>query len=222
MRTNPDGIPCKPSLASLAALLALALALPLYADDPDEFSPWTLLEGLRDGMQSSGPMTSRFVQTYVPAGFSDGDTESGHLSMWLPDCLRWNYEEPQSKNFLVCQGEVYYWSEDEPGGRHYEIDPEEEAGLDLLLVPVSTLRQRYVASTEKQDDGSLVIALATPPAKGGSFSARIRLDESKTRVAGLEYTDHEGNLTRFQLTDYQRLSHTALFKPPGDVEWTEE
>ena len=219
MRTTHNaGNPSRSSLAGLAALLALAL--PLGAEDAADFSPWALLEGLRNEMQSSGPMTSRFVQTYVPAGFSEGDTESGHLSMWLPDCLRWNYEEPLSKNFLVCQGEVYYWTEDEPGGRHYEIDPEKEAGLDLLLVPVSTLRQRYVASTEKQDDG-WVIALATP-AESGSFSARIRLDASKSRVEGLEYTDDEGNLTRFRLSDYQRLSHTALFKPPEDVEWTEE
>jgi outer membrane lipoprotein-sorting protein len=199
----------------------LALALPLHAQKASDLSPWSLLEGLRDDLQSSGPMTSRFVQTYVPAGFSDGDTESGHLSMWLPDCLRWNYEDPQSKNFLVCQGEVYYWSEDEPGGRHYEIDPAEEAGLDLLLVPVSTLRERYVASTEEQGDGTWVIALATPAANG-SFKARIRLDPSKTRVAGLEYTDDEGNLTRFRLSDYKRLSHTALFQPPDGIEWTEE
>lgn len=212
-----------PFVASWALLaVGLAFAFPGAADETTEASPWVLLENLRDGMQSSGPMTTRFVQTYVPAGFSDGDTERGHLSMWFPDCLRWNYEAPQSKNFLVCQGEVYYWSEEEPGGRHYKIDPREEAGLDLLLVPVSTLRQRYVASSEKQKDGTYVISLSTPPSSDGDFSARIRLDSSKQRVTLLEYTDDEGNLTRFQLSDYQRLSHTALFQPPSDIEWTED
>lgn len=206
----------------LAVIAILGLALPASANDPTEFSPWVLLEKLRDGMQSSGPMTSQFTQTYIPAGFSDGDREQGHMSMWLPDCLRWNYEAPQKKNFLVCQSEVYHWSEDEPGGRRYRIDPRGEPGMDLLLVPVSALRQRYVASSEAQKDGSYVISLATPPSEGGNFSARIQIDRDKSRVQRLEYTDDEGNLTRFQLTNYKQLSHTALFQPPDDIEWTEE
>lgn len=212
-----------PAIPYLLALAALApLAAPAAADDPTEFSPWVLLENLRDDLQRSGPMTSRFVQTYVPAGFTDGDTESGHLSMWLPDCLRWSYEQPQAKSFLVCAGEVYYWSQDEPGGRHYKIDARQEPGLDLLLVPVSTLRQRYVAASEKQGDGTYAISLATPPAADGSFRAEIRLDRTRTRVTRLEYTDDEGNLTRFVLSQYERLSDTALFQPPDGVEWTEE
>ena len=98
----------------------------------------------------------------------------------------------------------------------------QEPGLDLLLVPVSTLRQRYVAASEKQGDGTYAISLATPPAAAGSFRAEIRLDRTRTRVTRLEYTDDEGNLTRFVLSQYQRLSDTALFQPPDGVEWTEE
>jgi len=212
-----------PALPYLLALAVLApLAAPAAADEATELSPWVLLESLRDDLQRSGPMTSHFVQTYVPAGFTDGDTESGHLSMWLPDCLRWSYEQPQAKSFLVCAGEVYYWSEDEPGGRHYRIDARQEPGLDLLLVPVSALRQRYLAASEKQGDGTYAITLATPPAAAGSFRAEIRLDRTRTRVTRLEYTDDEGNLTRFVLSRYERLSDTSLFQPPDDVEWTEE
>ncbi len=160
----------------ILAIILAVLALTAHADDPTEFSPWVMLENLRDDMQSSGPLTSRFVQTYIPAGFQDGDSESGHLSMWFPDCLRWNYEEPQTKNFLVCQSEVYYWSEEEPGGRRYRIDPNEEPGMDLLLVPVSTLRQRYTAQSDLQKDGSYVISLSTPPGVDGKFSALSQLD----------------------------------------------
>lgn len=207
---------------STATLGTLGLAAPALADDTTEFSPWVLLEKLRDGMQSSGPMTSKFTQTYIPAGFSEGDREYGHMSMWLPDCLRWNYEAPQNKSFLVCQSQVYYWSDDEPGGRRYRIDPQDEPGMDLLLVPVSALRQRYTASSERQKDGSFMISLSTPTSDGGNFNARIQLDRDMARVERLEYTDDEGNLTRFQLTGYQRLADTALFQPPEDIEWTEE
>ena len=134
------------------------------------------------------------MQTYIPAGFREGDVESGHLSIWLPDCLRWNYEQPQAKSFLLCGEEVYFWNEDESGGRHYRVEPEEEPGLDLLLVEVGRLKERYVAASEPVS----------------------------MRVVGMEYTDDEGNLTRFEISDYQQLRHTALFQPPQDVEWTED
>ncbi|MCP4662780.1 MAG: outer membrane lipoprotein carrier protein LolA [bacterium] len=201
---------------AVAGCLAFALATSARAA-----SPWVLLEELRNGLQKAGPTTGRFVQTYIPAGFSTGDEESGHLSIWLPDCLRWNYQKPSGKNFLVCQGEVYFWNEDEPGGRHYRIDPTEEAGLDLLLVAVSTLRERYVASSEELADGTHQISLVLPASEHESFSAKIRVDPAKQRVIGLEYTDAEGNLTRFRIFDYQPLRHTALFQPPH-IEWTEE
>lgn len=199
----------------------LAIAATLIALPARAASPWELLEEVRNGLQAAGPTTARFDQTYVPAGFATGDTESGHLSIWLPDCLRWNYQEPQGKNFLVCQGEVYFWNDDEPGGRHYRIDPREEPGLDLLLLSVSTLRERYVAASEELADGSFEISLAMPPAAESRFSAKIRLLRASKRVIGLEYTDQEGNLTRFRIFDYQALHHTALFQPP-DVEWTEQ
>ncbi len=202
-------------------LIAVTVVLALPAPAPAA-SPWELLEELRTDLEASGPITGRFVQTYVPAGFTEGDRESGHLSLWLPECLRWNYEEPQKKSFLLCNEEVYFWNDDDPGGRHYTIDPEEEPGLDLLLLGVGRLRERYVAASDRLADGTYEISLALPDAGAGEFSATIHLDPVARRVVGLEYIDAEGNLTRFEVSDYQALSHTALFQPPQDIEWTEE
>lgn len=202
--------------------LLAALAVALVPSVARAVSPWELLEKLRDDLQRSGPVTGKFVQTYVPAGFEDGDQESGYLSIWLPDCLRWNYQQPQAKSFLLCGDEVHFWNEDESGGRHYRIQPEEEPGLDLLLVEVAKLRERYVAGNDKLSDGTYQITLALPPDAERPFSAKIRLEPVAMRVVGMEYTDEEGNLTRFEISDYQQLRHTALFKPPQGIEWTEE
>ncbi len=203
-----------PALAILAAALLPSAARAV--------SPWELLENLRENLQRSGPVTGKFKQTYIPAGFEDGDQESGFLSIWLPDCLRWNYEQPQAKSFLLCDDEVYFWNENESGGRHYRIEPEQEPGLDLLLVEVARLKERYVAGNAKLDDGTYEITLALPPDAERPFSARIRLEPVSMRVVGMEYTDEEGNLTRFEISDYQQLRHTALFKPPQGIEWTRE
>lgn len=198
--------------------MVFGLALPSSADE----SPWQLLESLRQSLEDQGPVTGKFQQTYIPAGFSSGDEESGHLSLWLPRCLRWNYEEPQRKSFLLCDEEVHFWNEDDPGGRRYQIQPQEEPGLDLLLVDVARLKERYTANSEKLTDGTYEVSLALPPQTPGRFSAKIHLDPVSHRVLGLEYTDDEGNLTRFTVGDYKKLAHTALFQPPADIEWTEE
>lgn len=205
-------------LVGLALGWALVASPAILADD----SPWQLLSELRSSLESSGPVTGQFRQTYVPAGFESGDTESGHLSIWLPRCLRWNYEEPENKSFLLCDDEVWSWTAMEPGGRHYLIEPEEEVGLDLLLVDVERLRERYVAESERRDDGTYTIALALPSTAESAFSARIHFDPVAKRVVGLETVDEEGNRTRFEIFEYQELSHTALFQPPKDTEWTEE
>ena len=212
-------IPTATKTRAILTVLAAAWLVPATAS---AVSPWELLEKLREDLQRSGPVTGKFEQTYIPAGFQEGDKESGFLSIWLPDCLRWNYEQPQAKSFLLCGDEVHFWSEGEAGGRHYRIEPEEEPGLDLLLVEVSKLKERYVAGNEKLSDGTYEITLALPPDVERPFSASIRLEPVSMRVVGMEYTDEEGNLTRFEISDYQQLRHTALFKPPQDIEWTEE
>jgi outer membrane lipoprotein-sorting protein len=210
-------------LSTTAIATAIALLTVLSSTTPAvATSPWDLLTELRQNLETKGPITGRFQQTYIPAGFSDGDTESGHLSLWLPRCLRWNYEEPENKSFLLCDEEVFFWNADESSGRHYSVRPEEEPGLDLLLMDVSRLKERYIASSEKLDDGTYRISLTLPPDAEGRWSARIRIEPVAHRVVGLEYTDGEGNLTRFEISDYQTLQHTALFQPPQDIEWIDE
>ena len=200
----------------LTALTLVSTALPVAAE-----SPWRLLEQLRQGLVDAGPITGTFVQTYVPAGFEQGDRESGALSMWLPTCLRWNYQQPESKHFLLCGDEVWSWNDLEPTGRHYRIDPQQEPGLDLLLVDVDKLRERYVAESERQADGTYLLRLATPQDAPARFAATIHIDPVAERVIGLEYTDGEGNRTRFEISGYQALEHTALFGAPRDLEWTD-
>jgi len=195
-------------------LAAVALAPASQAAD----SPWQLLDNLRLSLHESGPLTARFVQTYIPAGFDTGDQEQGHLSLWLPACLRWSYDEGRS--FLVCDGEVHQWNEGELAGRVFTIDPAEEAGLDLLLVDSGTLQERYVASSESTPDAQ-VIDLSMPPGKG-SYHARITLNADATRVTAFEYVDSEGNRTSFTIEAFQALGHTALFRPPAGLEWTRE
>lgn len=215
------------SMRSLSHLVLGALvALPAGASE----NPWEILTALRAKLVADGAMTARFEQTYIPSGFSTGDSEKGHVSIWLPDCLRWNYSEPQIKSFLLCKSEIWAWNDEEEGGRHYKIEPEKEPGLDLLLVDVARLKERYSAETRRlaPDRAEISLKVGQAPAhpqpgkSKSAFSAKIELDTALSRVLRLEYTDDEGNLTRFVLVDYQPLAHKALFQPPQDIQWTVE
>lgn len=201
--------------ASVGALLLTLAASPSGAAD----SPWTLLTHLREALEAAGPVTARFTQTYIPAGFSDGDQETGHLSLLMPDCLRWNYDE--GKSFLICGETVHQWNEDEPGGRIFAVDPAAEPGLDLLLVDVPLLRERYRAESADGEPGALIV-LTLPADDGGDLTARIQLDAAGERVTRMEYTDSAGDLSRFEIEAWQALEHEALFKPPVGREWTQE
>ncbi len=180
-----------------------------------------MLATLRASLADDGPYAARFAQTYIPAGFDTGDQETGHLSIAMPKCLRWNYDE--GKSFLICDGVVHQWNENEPAGRIFEIDPASEVGLDLLLVDIESLRERYNAasSSSTTETGGAVISLSVPPDQG-TFWAQIELDATGTLVQAMEYTDDEGNRTRFEISKYEKLDHMALFRPPSEIEWTEE
>jgi len=206
-------------LCQLAGLLAapLALAAPVPGS-----SPWEVLGELRSGLVTAGPITARFEQTYIPAGFSSGDVEKGHFSLWLPDCLRWSYTEPQVKSFLLCKREAWAWNEEEEGGRHYQIEPEKEPGLDLLLLDLASLKDRYSAEGRQLEGDLYEILLSVGQESKKGVTARVRIDRKVQRIVELEYRDEDGNASRFLISEYQTLSHTALFQPPQDIQWKVE
>lgn len=219
-------------LAALAGLAALAAAPRLAAAPADGANPWEVLGALRAGLVKAGPITARFEQTYIPAGFSSGDVEKGHFSLWLPDCLRWSYVEPQVKSFLLCKREAWAWNEEEEGGRHYQIEPEKEPGLDLMLLDIESLKDRYSAEGRQLEGGLYEILLTVgkepkgkdkdPDKEKKGVTARVRIDRAVQRVVGLEYRDEDGNTSRFAISEYQTLGHTALFQPPQDIQWKVE
>ena len=185
-------------------------------------SPWEVLAELRAGLVKAGPITARFEQTYIPAGFASGDVAKGHFSLWLPDCLRWSYVEPQVKSFLICKREAWAWNEEEEGGRHYQIEPEKEPGLDLLLLDLPSLKDRYSAEGRQLEGGLYEILLTVGKELKKGVTARFRIDRAAQRVLALEYRDEDGNTSRFAISEYQTLGHTALFQPPQDIQWKVE
>jgi outer membrane lipoprotein-sorting protein len=201
-----------------ASVLLLACAA-VAAQAPAGPDPWTTLQGVRQSLVDSGPTGATFTQTYIPAGFSSGDAESGRLALALPDCLRWDYQDPYPKGFLLCGGVAHSWNPQDKTGRRYRIDRKNEPGLDLLLLGVDDLKNRYKATTRTVDGGRVAVDLAPKGQVDALTDASLIIDPAAQRLVEVSYHDREGNLTRFVIKDYKGLPRQGQFSPPGGIRW---
>ncbi|HEX4960943.1 MAG TPA: outer-membrane lipoprotein carrier protein LolA, partial [Thermoanaerobaculia bacterium] len=141
-------------------------------------------------------------------------------------CLRWDYTEPYPKSFLICGGVLHTWNEEDKTGRRYRVDRKNEPGLDLLLLGVDELKERYKASGQSVAGGRVEIALSPKEKEKGKpaalADATLTVDPATKRVTGIAYHDREGNLTRFDVSGYQDLPRQGRFTPPAGIKWEEQ
>lgn len=207
----------------------LLAALPLAASEADE--AWSRLSAVRGGLAAASPLETDFVQSFTPSGFSMADEERGVLAMRLtgadrPDeCVRWDYEEPFPKGFLLCDRIAWSWNPGEQSGRRQTVARADSFGLDLLRLSVDQLRASYEASIGATDGERFEIRLVPI---SNSAAAEIRdavltVDGASRRLLSLAYHDADGNLTRFDLGDYRAVDDPdELFSPPDGLDWLDQ
>ncbi|MEO8503582.1 MAG: outer membrane lipoprotein carrier protein LolA [Acidobacteriota bacterium] len=207
------------------ALASAILVLPLGAGAADR-TAWAMLESLRAGLAAEGRLSADFTQVYTPAGFSTGEIATGRLALSLPDCLRWDYFSPDTKSFLLCSQDAYAWTEGDIEGRHQRVEARDEPGLDLLLLPMDHLRQRYDATIKSTSAGATIILVprSDPATKKNAspLQATIELDPTGKRLLSLSYFDRDNNRTQFTIAGYKPISDRKLFLPPEALRWHED
>lgn len=204
-------------IPTLALLLASGLiAAPAAADG------WAALRELRGRLEAQ-PQTADFRQEYLPAGFTSGDSETGRLTLALPGCLRWDYDEPFPKSYLLCEKTVWTWNPGETSGRRFEVDPEEDRGLDLLRLGVERLAERYTAELVKTPGEATEVRLEPTRPATEIAAATLTLAAADGSLAELAYRDIEGNTTRFEFSNQRPLEKlSAELRPPDNLTWIEE
>jgi outer membrane lipoprotein-sorting protein len=211
----------------LVPLLALFVSgpAPAVADPPNPAAPadpWTVLDAARESLAAAGAQRAEFVQTFVPAGFSSGEEERGRVALALPECLRWDYDEPFPKSFLICGERVWSWNAEDRRGQRGSVDRESQPGLDLLLLPLEDLSGRYRAEVVGTEADRVTIEL-TPTSGLADLTelteATLVVDTEADRLVELAYRDREGNRTRFVLSGYEAVEEAGLFEAPTWIEW---
>lgn len=189
---------------------------------PAEIDAWQALSELRLHLAASGSLVAGFQQSYLPAGFATGDEESGRIALALPDCLRWDYSEPYPKSYLLCGSRLHTWVAGEPQGERLHVEARDEAGLDLLLLPVELLKTRYSAVARPETGGEIAVQLHPTAPDSRIAEARLLFAPSTQRPTALSYRDLDGNLTRFRFTTFELLDDDTLFTPPTTLIWKEQ
>jgi outer membrane lipoprotein-sorting protein len=202
---------CLTALCGLTVLATFSLAA--------EQDPWLILENAKQELRAAGPVSMDFVQTMTPAGFTGGDSEQGTLALDLPGCLRWDYQDPYPRSFLICGSVGYHWNQGESVGRRFFVTVD-EPGLDLLLQDRAQLEARYDASLTRTADVTEIILV--PRGKSDLVEARLVLDPETTQLNGLSYRDKEGNRNRFALSNRRPTGDSLAFEIPKGIAWSED
>jgi hypothetical protein len=221
-----SGLPRSRRVAVLPAwLLAIAVAGALagagFAESGPAIDPWQALQELRLQLAASGALVADFHQSYLPAGFATGDEEAGRVALALPDCLRWDYSEPYPKSYLLCGSRLHTWVAGEPQGERLHVEARDEAGLDLLLLPVEQLKSRYTAVARPSSGGAIAVELVPTAPDSRIARAELSFDLASQRPTALSYRDRDGNLSTFRFGAFELLEDDTLFTPPTTLIWKE-
>jgi len=195
----------------------LALALFLGASTAAAQDAWTELGQAHDAI-SDYAWSADFVQTYVPAGFSSGESEAGLVSLKIPGMLQWDYDLPYEKSFLIRGATAFTWNAGETSGRKTLLQPADLNHLALLELDLGALRQRYEAEASRTEAG---VEIHLVPLEAGHEirDATLTLEPETHHLVGLAYSDVEGNTTRFELSGHRVAAKPGLFSVPEDLDW---
>jgi outer membrane lipoprotein-sorting protein len=197
--------------------MLLALAFPAGAHAADA---WSVLDRAREQMHAQGPQLWSFEQTYLPSGFDRGEQESGRVALDLPKCVRWDYDDPYPKSFLLCDKTLWSWSSGDPAGHVYELD-EAQPGLDLLLLAVPDLTQRYDASAKAAGELTRV-QLVPKQGKAAALRDAAILVDKDGQLRELTYRNAQGDRTTFRFSNRRALTAKEVFTAPTDLKWQRE
>lgn len=141
------------------------------------------------------------------------------MALSLPDCLRWDYDDPFPKSFILCGDVFHYWHPGDREGHREEIEARDQPGLDILLLDIAELRSRYSIVESERSAEQVKVVLRPRAANEFASEATLILDASLNRLLGLQYLDLDGNRTSFEIFDYHAGLEAGTFNLPEEVRW---
>jgi len=135
--------------------------------------------------------------------------------------MRFTYMKPEQKLFVFDGEKSWFYSPADRQVTVARIDDARKRELPFLLIGDPVARDRAFVVSEKKQRGSLVITLQPRDAAGMIRTAAVTADPSTHLIQAIEYSDREGNRTRFDFSGYHRATpgpNAFQFTPPAGVQ----
>jgi outer membrane lipoprotein carrier protein len=197
-------------------ILAIVLAAPGFsvAQDTD-----ALLNRVDEHYNHLTSLRARYTEHYVGMGLDR--TESGTLLLKKPGRMRWSYDQPEGKLFVLDGKFAWFYT---PGDAQVQRLPAKQ--LDDLRSPLrfllghTQLRKELVNLTVTQDTHG--IHIAGVPKGMEQRIQRLTLDVTPAgEIQHMKLEEIDGAITEFAFTQVQENvpTHGAdfLFSPPDGV-----
>jgi chaperone LolA len=164
---------------------------------------------------------ARFSQSFTPKGFRNAQVESGTVLFGPMPKMRWTYDRPESKLFVFDGSMSWFYV---PADRQVTVARLTDARrreMPFLLIGDAAARQAAFSIREKKRGASVVTTLQPRAAGGMIRSVTLVTKAAEHTIESIEYTDREGNRTRFDLSGYHSAAAPAYafrFTPPPGVQ----
>ena len=198
----------------LLMLIAFCAPFCAYAQDAD-----ALLRRIDDHYNRLKSLRARYTEHY--AGMGIDRTESGTLLLKKPGRMRWSYDEPEGKLFVLDGKFAWFYS---PGDAQAQRTPASK--LDDLRSPLRfllghTQLKKELAHVSVTED-SHGIHVAGIPQGMEQRIRRLTLDvTSSGQIQHMKLEELDGAITEFTFTQVQENVPTRdadfVFSPPAGV-----
>lgn len=164
---------------------------------------------------------ARFTQSFTPKGFRNAQSERGTVLFGALPMMRWTYESPESKLFVFDGAKSWFYV---PADRQVTVARLTEARrreMPFLVIGDAAARQAVFTVREKRSGASVVTTLQPRASAAMIRAITIVTRAADHRIQSVEYTDREGNRTRFELSGYHPAAAPAeafRFTPPPGVQ----
>jgi outer membrane lipoprotein carrier protein len=157
-----------------------------------------------------------FTQSFTPKGFKTAQVETGTVLFGALPMMRWSYMKPEQKLFVFDGQKSWFYMPADKQVTVARIDDNRKRELPFLLIGDPAARDR--AFTVRESNGTVTMQ---PRVAGLIRTASLTVDPSTHLLRSIEYTDREGNHTRFDFSGYHRAAAgpgAFQFTPPAGVQ----
>jgi outer membrane lipoprotein carrier protein len=171
---------------------------------------------IADAVQRLTGQDAAFTQSFLPRGYKKEQVESGRVIFGSAPSSRWTYAAPEPKTFVFDGTTSWMYVPADETVMVHRVTPDELKRLPFFVLADPQRLSDWYAIVSRE--GRTTLTATNDEALLRSI--RIELDAAG-RPRLLEYTDSQGNRTRFELADWKRAvttPDTFTFTPPPGVD----